>query len=120
MLEGKRPFPPPALLEHVALAHMIQAEQQGVSLTVTPAPDLLLVSLGPEWMIQVLGNLVRNVLRFTPAAGSICLQAQQQDGNSVTFSVQDSGSGIAPEDLPLIGKSEAPLWHARRGAFFSW
>ncbi|MBE2200279.1 MAG: HAMP domain-containing protein [Anaerolinea sp.] len=98
----KRPFPPQALLEHVALAHMVQAEQQGVSLTVIPAPDLRLVSLDPERMIQVLGNLVRNALRFTPAAGSICLQAQQQDGNSVTFSVQDSGRGIAPEDLPHI------------------
>lgn len=98
----KRPSSPRSLLEHVALAHMVQAEQQGVSLLVEAADDLPLVSLDPERMIQVLGNLVRNALRFTPAEGMISLRAWQQDPTHVTIAVQDTGSGIDAEDLPHI------------------
>jgi two-component system sensor histidine kinase BaeS len=52
-------------------------------------------------MTQVLGNLAANALRFTPPGGEIRLLARPQ-GEEVLLAVQDTGQGIAPEDLPNI------------------
>ncbi|MEZ4643398.1 MAG: HAMP domain-containing sensor histidine kinase [Chloroflexota bacterium] len=98
----KRPFPIQSLLEHVTLAHMVQAEQQNVTLTLVPADNVPPVSLDPERMAQVLGNLIKNALRFTPAGGSITLRAWQQEPQHILINIEDTGSGIAPKDLPHI------------------
>ncbi|MCB0222530.1 MAG: sensor histidine kinase, partial [Anaerolineae bacterium] len=52
-------------------------------------------------MSRVLGNLVSNALRYTPAGGQITLTADAQNG-AVILNVQDSGSGIEPDQLPHI------------------
>lgn len=88
------------LLEKVSAAYQHQAEQKGIHLTVS-ADEGLQTSLDPERMEQVLGNLVSNALRYTPRDGVIHLAAIPTAG-SVTLSVEDTGSGIRPEDLPSI------------------
>jgi K+-sensing histidine kinase KdpD len=50
---------------------------------------------------QVLGNLLGNALKFTPAGGHVTLEAGVRDGAAV-FSVRDTGSGIASERLPHV------------------
>ncbi|MGH2544690.1 MAG: ATP-binding protein, partial [Ardenticatenaceae bacterium] len=92
---------PRALLERVALAHGAQATAQGIALTVEPGAELPLIHIDPERMVQVLGNLVRNALRHTPAGGYVRLQADAVD-EQVRLRVEDTGSGIAPEELPHI------------------
>jgi len=52
-------------------------------------------------MAQVLGNLVSNALRYTPAGGEILLKAEQSEGK-VKLIIIDTGTGIAAEDLPFI------------------
>lgn len=93
--------PPRELLERAAAAHRVKAEQKGVQLTVAAPADLPRVEVDPERMQQVLGNLVSNALRYTPAGGEIALRGEVVDGQ-VTLRVQDSGSGIEPGDLPFI------------------
>ncbi len=100
----RQPLAPQALLEHVALAYAAQAEKQTVSLQVQAQPDLPEINIDRDRMAQVLGNLVGNALRYTPAGGHITLAAKQDanDHNKVSLAVQDSGAGIAPEDLPHV------------------
>ncbi len=50
---------------------------------------------------QVLLILLDNALRYTPDGGAVRLAAQRH-GQYVTITVSDSGSGIAPEDLPRV------------------
>lgn len=51
---------------------------------------------------QILVNLLTNGLRFTPEGGVISMAAEQTSGQYVEVSVQDTGVGIPPEDLPHI------------------
>ncbi|MGD8793520.1 MAG: ATP-binding protein, partial [Anaerolineae bacterium] len=97
----RQPTMPQELLARTAAAHLPHARQREVSLEVAAAHDLPAIEVDPERMAQVLGNLVRNALRHTPAQGRITLGAGQQNGE-VLLTVGDTGAGIAPENLPRI------------------
>jgi len=92
---------PRELIERAAAAHLPRAHQLEVGLHVTSDKNLPPVNVDPERLAQVLGNLVSNALRHTPAGGQISLAAAQR-GNNVQLTVQDNGIGIAPHILPRI------------------
>jgi signal transduction histidine kinase len=52
-------------------------------------------------LAQVLRNLLSNALRHTPAGGAVTVRIRQSEGR-VQLQVADTGSGIAPEDLPNV------------------
>ncbi|MDB5906777.1 MAG: histidine kinase [Massilia sp.] len=76
----------------------LMAEDQGVSLRAGGACS---VRADPLLLRQALSNLLANALRYTPAGGSIRLQAEDK-GDAVAISVTDSGAGIAAEHLPFL------------------
>ena len=96
-----QPLTPGELLTQVAAVYQHQADQQHVHLKLDVEPHLPEVSLDPERMAQVLGNLVSNALRYTPEDGEIRLSARQTEGNLI-LSVKDNGSGIPSDILPHI------------------
>jgi PAS domain S-box-containing protein len=55
----------------------------------------------PARMAQVLGNILNNAAKYTPAGGRIRLSAARE-GERVVISVKDTGAGIAAADLPHI------------------
>ncbi len=92
---------PAALLGRIAETYRHQAEQAEITLAVQADPALPDMMVDAERMVQVLGNLVSNALRYTPAGGSITLAARH--GPSGTrLSVRDTGKGIRPDALPRI------------------
>jgi two-component system sensor histidine kinase BaeS len=100
---NKRPESPPAILERAAAAFRQQAEQKGIALEVQAADGLTTISVDVdiERMMQVMGNLLTNALRYTPGGGSIRLLAAAAPGE-VTITVQDSGVGIPADALPHV------------------
>ncbi|MBT2422431.1 HAMP domain-containing histidine kinase [Streptomyces sp. ISL-22] len=88
------------ILAQVAAAHRVAADAAEVTLrtTVDGTPCL---DADPVRMRQALGNLVSNALRHTPAGGTVTLSARR-DGDDVLLEVTDTGTGIAPEDLPHV------------------
>ena len=90
----------PFLTQAVA-AHQDQAQQRGVSLSLTASLPATPVQADPQRLGQVVGNLLSNALRHTPPGGAITL-AVEQDGPWAVVSVADTGSGIPPEDLPRV------------------
>lgn len=52
-------------------------------------------------VLQVLGNLLGNAVKFTGAGGHITVGAREH-GSEVRFHVRDTGQGIPPEQLPYI------------------
>ncbi|MFQ5419442.1 MAG: sensor histidine kinase [Anaerolineae bacterium] len=97
----KEPVAVADLLAQAQAAYQVQAAQKGVSLRVEPTAVLPTLSLDPERMRQVLGNLVSNALRHTPAAGEVALTAVAGE-QSVSIQVTDTGTGIPAADLPRI------------------
>ncbi len=89
------------LLDRLVTSYDHQAAQQQVTLQANIAPGLPDVNIDPDRMTRVLGNLLNNALRYTPQGGQISLSAQSQQQN-IIFTVQDTGSGIAPDELPHI------------------
>lgn len=63
--------------------------------------DQAIIQGDPDRLKQLLLNLVHNALKHTPAGGCVTLSLYR-DHDWVRVSVADTGSGIAPEDLPHI------------------
>ena len=82
----------------VVTAHDARAQTAGVELT---ASGSAVAQVDERRMRQVLGNLVDNALRHTPAGGTIVLMADD-DGDEVTVSVVDTGEGIPADQLGRI------------------
>lgn len=55
----------------------------------------------PHLLCRVLRHLLENAARYTPAGGRIALTSMRRNGR-IQFTVEDSGPGIDPSDLPLI------------------
>jgi signal transduction histidine kinase len=62
-------------------------------------------------VLQVLGNLIGNAVKFTPDEGRIRVHASATD-DVVQVSVEDTGIGIAPEHLPNVFDR---FWKMRQG-----
>ncbi|MDQ8203580.1 ATP-binding protein [Pelagicoccus sp. SDUM812003] len=59
------------------------------------------VHLDQDKVEKILLNLLFNAIKFTPPGGSIVLRARR-DGSLVRIEVEDTGQGIAPEELASI------------------
>ena len=63
-------------------------------------------------ILRVLSNLIGNSIKFTSEGGAITVRAELAD-REVRFSVADTGSGIAADELPHIFER---FWQARKTA----
>ncbi len=89
-----------SLIKQVMDIYQYVAEEKNVQ-TGYGCPEDLCVSVDPDRMLQVLANLLDNAIKFTPSGGRIDLNAQPSE-HHVVFTIQDTGCGIPPEDLPKI------------------
>ncbi|MBN1217860.1 MAG: response regulator [Anaerolineae bacterium] len=81
-------------------------------------PDLTPVFIDGTRIRQVLLNLVTNSLRFTDEGG-VTVRMQRQE-ESILVSVEDTGAGIAPDDIPKLFEEFRQVgqgsWRRREGS----
>jgi signal transduction histidine kinase len=92
---------PQSLVKRVTSSYTHQMERDGIIFETHCADNIGAVRADEERLVQVLGNIVSNARRYTPAQGKIQIRARQT-AEKIILSVQDSGQGIAAADLPFI------------------
>ncbi len=90
-----------SMLSEVAQSMQPQCEENRLQLKVSLPPEPLVGSFDQKRIERVLANLVSNAVKFTPAGGSICLEAERV-GQELRCAVIDSGPGIEPDDQPRL------------------
>lgn len=90
-----------ALAAHSVEMFSAEALEKEITLGLLPASGAFIATLDAQRTEQVIGNLVSNALRYTPAGGKIWLALEKTDAG-LTLSVSDNGAGIPAEDLPYI------------------
>jgi signal transduction histidine kinase len=86
------------LVQEAVDLHAPLAQEAGVTLEAKMPRHELSMGCDRQRILQVLGNLIGNALKFTPAGGRITVRAEEQE-TGIGFAVDDTGSGIAPEHL---------------------
>ncbi len=65
--------------------------------------QLAWVTVDPRRLKQMLVNLLSNAVKFTLEGGAVSLTVEVQAAHArIRFTVQDTGVGIAPDDLPRL------------------
>ncbi|MGN6536167.1 MAG: sensor histidine kinase [Mesorhizobium sp.] len=80
-----------------------QAGSKDIALDANLAADLGEINADRRAVQQILINLVSNAVKFTPAGGSVTVDARRV-GSRLHFAVSDTGIGIAEHDLASLGK----------------
>lgn len=98
-----------ALAREVFETALILGEDAGLQVTMDVAEPATV--LGDRTRLrQLFLNLVTNAIKYTPRGGEVELALARDDGH-VTFSVRDTGIGIAAVDVPYIFER---FWRADR------
>ena len=76
------------------------AEEKGLKFIVRTGDNLPRIKCDRDKIIQVLGNIVNNAIKFTEKGGITITSVSE--GSSVRVSVRDTGPGIKKEDIPRL------------------
>jgi signal transduction histidine kinase len=98
-----RPVMVDTVVEEVyqSLLPLARRERQ-VSLVRSIAPQLPLALADRDRLTQVLLNLVRNAITYTPEGGIVSISLERADAEHLLLSVSDTGAGIPPAELERV------------------
>ena len=68
---------------------------------VVDVPEHLPARANPDPLAQVLGNLLSNAARYTPAGGTVTVRAERRPAD-LLVSIANTGEGIPPDDLDRV------------------
>ena len=100
------------LLDEVVELHRPLAQQKMISLEGQVTGQDRGIRCDRPRILQVLSNLIGNAIKFTPTGGAITVRIEL-GSREARFSVTDTGSGIAADELPHIFER---FWQARKAA----
>ena len=80
---------------------MLDAAHLGLNLRFVCAIERHICAVAPEALEQILGHLLSNAFKFTPAGGTVTVELRRLSGR-VLISVEDTGTGIPEETLATL------------------
>jgi signal transduction histidine kinase len=90
----------------------VKAKWQAVNFHVDAPESLPAVPGTYEDMEHLVSNLISNAIKYTEPGGTVTISLSEEDDRVVGV-VQDTGIGIAPEDLPRIFEEFYRSEHAK-------
>lgn len=100
----REPIAAGELLAQAAATFEPLATERGITIDVMPvAPSSeVAVNVDQQRVLQVLGNLLSNALRYAPPDGRVAIEAALTSEDRVEFRVEDNGPGIPPQDRERV------------------
>src|SRR5262249_8787655 len=98
---GAKPEPVDIADVLAAATARLKRPLSGHRVTEAIAPGLPFVRADPLLLAQALVNVLDNAAKYSTAGSGIRLHANS-DGDRITVTVEDEGSGIPPADLPHV------------------
>lgn len=109
-----------AVLQSMVRMFHMRAQAKAIRLQKEVPPGLPRLYADEHRVRQILGNLLSNALKFTPADGSVTLAAVLDDTGSLLLTVTDTGIGIAPDQmervLSVFGRADNAHVRSQEGA----
>lgn len=111
------------ILTHAVDAATAQVAARRQTLSFTPPSHNLFVQADADRLLQIVGNLLGNAVKYTPEEGQIWLEGGQETDSTGTawavIRVRDTGMGIDPHMLPhvfdLFAQADRSLAHTQGG-----
>jgi len=88
------------VLEETVTLMQARAQEHGVELVLSCC-NLVPIQADPKSMEEIFTNLISNAVNYSPDGGKVTVTAEAL-GEYVEVKVEDTGVGIAPEELPKI------------------
>ncbi len=88
------------LIEKIADMYAFVAEEKGIEMDIN-LPENLYLSIDSNRIGQAISNILDNAVKFTPKRGIVNINAEKFN-KEVIIRIKDTGTGISPEELPLI------------------
>jgi CheY-like chemotaxis protein len=104
------PLDPADLILAAIDSQQSAAGQASIRIATDISPALPPILADEERLHEVLENLIGNALKFTAPGGRITVGASTGSGEVILW-VEDSGAGIAPDELPHVFDR---FWQARK------
>jgi signal transduction histidine kinase len=101
-------------LPQMLITWQAAAQAKGLQWQIEVPDDLPSVSIDSRQMAQAIGNLAANAIQYTPAGGRVSIEAGCTS-ERIWIAVEDTGSGIAPEESAHIFD---PFYRGARGQRF--
>ena len=103
LLHSAEPVPVPSLIDAAVGAHSECYRSAGVRLDASVADSTPRVLVDPERIQEVLGSLLDNALRCTPAGGTVTMAGRPSpSGDAAVITVTDTGIGLTPAEAGQI------------------
>lgn len=87
------------MLESVRQQFAAKAREKNIDLRVCDTDIHVICDL--KWMVEALGNIVDNAIKYTPVGGTVQFKVEQYS-SFVKIDVIDDGIGIEKEEIPKI------------------
>jgi signal transduction histidine kinase len=97
----RKPVPVRELLDDAARAHQLLAAERGQHLAVEAAADLPPAYVDRARMLQILGNVLANAIRYGPPDSTVTLACSREDGD-LRFRIVDRGPGVPEAERERI------------------
>ena len=94
------PIPLADILQDVIECALPQADSKQITLNSQIISGIMVMGNAPQ-LIRLFTNLLANAIQYTAEGGQVTLSSQRI-ANGVMVSVEDTGIGIAPEDLAYV------------------
>ncbi len=91
--------------EKLEKLYQLQALNKNITLRITTTQATQHIPFAKNKLVQIIGNLISNALKFTPDNGTVSVYLnliEKPEANSLQFIVQDSGIGIDKAAIQAI------------------